>query len=80
MIMADDLRRMEYTPNNYYTFHPGSHGGQGIEAGIELIAGLLNQILKPEHTTRVLLETMAGKGSEVGALSMNFGKFWTGWS
>lgn len=67
MIMADDLMRMEYTPKNYYTFHPGSHGGQGAEAGIELIADLLNKILKPEHTTTVLLETMAGKGSEVGS-------------
>lgn len=67
MVMEDDLRRMEYTPNNYYTFHPGSHGGQGVEAGIKLIADLLNHILKPEHTTTVLLETMAGKGSEVGS-------------
>ncbi|NLV21121.1 MAG: deoxyribonuclease IV, partial [Syntrophomonadaceae bacterium] len=58
--------RMEYTPNNYYTFHPGSHVGQGIEQGIELIADLLNTILKPEQTTLVLLETMSGKGSEVG--------------
>ena len=65
-VMADDLKRMEYTPYNLYTFHPGSHGGQGIERGIELIAGLLNNILKPEMTTTVLLETMSGKGSEVG--------------
>ena len=65
-VMADDLLRMEYTPNNYYTFHPGSHVGQGIEQGIELIADLLNTILKPEQTTLVLLETMSGKGSEVG--------------
>lgn len=65
-VMADDLLRMEYTPHNYYTFHPGSHVGQGIEKGIEQIADLLNTILKPEHTTTVLLETMSGKGSEVG--------------
>jgi deoxyribonuclease-4 len=66
-IMADDLKRMEYTPNNYYNFHPGSHVGQGVEVGINLIAGMLNQILKPEQSTIVLLETMAGKGSEVGS-------------
>ena len=65
-VMADDLLRMEYTPNSYYNFHPGSHVGQGIEAGIELIADVLNKILRPEHTTLVLLETMSGKGSEVG--------------
>ena len=64
---ADDLARMEYTPGNLYNFHPGSHVGQGIEAGITLIAELLNGILKPEMTTTVLLETMAGKGSEVGS-------------
>jgi deoxyribonuclease-4 len=65
--IADDLIRMEYTPNNYYNFHPGSHVGQGVEAGIDLIADMLNKILKPEQTTVVLLETMAGKGSEVGS-------------
>lgn len=65
-VMTDDLMRMEYTPNNYYNFHPGSHVGQGIEAGIEIIANMLNKILKPEQTTIMLLETMAGKGSEVG--------------
>ncbi len=65
-VMADDLVRMEYTPGNYYNFHPGSHVGQGIEAGIELTAALLNKILKPDQTTLVLLETMSGKGSEVG--------------
>jgi deoxyribonuclease-4 len=65
--MTDDLRRMEYIPNNYYNFHPGSHTGQGIEAGIEIIAGMLNSILKPDQNTIVLLETMAGKGSEVGS-------------
>lgn len=65
--MADDMRRMEYTPNNYYTFHPGSHVGLGVEPGIELIAAMLNEILQPEQTTMVLLETMSGKGSEVGS-------------
>ena len=64
--MADDLRRMEYTPGNCYNFHPGSHVGQGAEAGIAFIADMLNQILKPEQRTTVLLETMFGKGSEVG--------------
>lgn len=64
--MADDLIRMEYVPGNCYNFHPGSHVGQGAEKGIELIADTLNQILKPEQTTTVLLETMSGKGSEVG--------------
>lgn len=67
MTMADDLQRMEYTPGNLYNFHPGSHVGQGIEAGIEMISSMLNSILKPEMTTTVLLETMAGKGSEVGS-------------
>ena len=66
MAMADDLARMEYIPGNYYNFHPGSHVGQGTEKGIELIAKLLNDILKPEMQTTVLLETMAGKGSEIG--------------
>ncbi len=65
-MLADDLRRMEYTPNNYYNFHPGSHVGQGAEKGIDMIAEVLNTVLKPEQTTVVLLETMAGKGSEVG--------------
>ena len=64
--MADDLRRMEYVPGNLYNFHPGSHVGQGTEAGIEMIAGMLNGILKEDQHTTVLLETMAGKGSEVG--------------
>lgn len=65
-MIADDLRRMEYTPGNYYNFHPGSHVGQGAEAGIEMIADALNAVLTKEQTTTVLLETMAGKGSEVG--------------
>lgn len=63
---ADDLARMEYIPGNYYNFHPGSHVGQGAETGITLIAEMLNECLKPEMTTTVLLETMAGKGSEIG--------------
>ena len=64
--MADDLKRMEFTPGNLYNFHPGSHVKQGVEAGIAYISDMLNQILRPEQTTTVLLETMAGKGSEVG--------------
>ena len=63
---ADDLRRMEYTPGNYYNFHPGSHVGQGSEIGIQKIAELLNDVLTEEQTTTVLLETMSGKGTEVG--------------
>ena len=63
---ADDLQRMEYTPNQLYNFHPGSHTGQGEEVGIQLIADALNKVLFPEMTTTVLLETMAGKGSEIG--------------
>lgn len=70
-MIADDLMRMEYIPGNFYNFHPGSHVGQGAEAGIELIAEALNEVLTPEQTTTVLLETMAGKGSEVGR---NFGE------
>ncbi len=67
MVMTDDLHvRMEAVPGNLYNFHPGSHVGQGTEVGIDLIADLLNEILTPELTTTVLLETMAGKGSEVG--------------
>lgn len=65
-VFADDLRRMEYTPNNLYNFHPGSHVGQGAEKGIELISDTLNTVLFEDMTTTVLLETMAGKGSEVG--------------
>ena len=62
----DDMKRMEYVPGNYYNFHPGSHVGQGVEKGIELIAETLNEALTAEQSTIVLLETMAGKGSEVG--------------
>lgn len=64
--MADDLRRLDHIPGQYYNFHPGSHVGQGGEAGIAYIADGLNAILRPDQATTVLLETMAGKGSEVG--------------
>ena len=64
--IADDLRRMEYLPGNYYNFHPGSHVGQGAERGIAMIAEVLNETLRSDQKTTVLLETMAGKGSEVG--------------
>lgn len=64
--MADDLVRMEAVPHSYYNFHPGSHVKQGADIGIQLIAKLLNKVLAPEQTTTVLLETMAGKGTEVG--------------
>ena len=65
-IMADDIARLEKTPGAMYNFHPGSHVGQGVEAGIAFIADMLNDIISPEQSTTVLLETMAGKGSEVG--------------
>lgn len=65
--MADDLKRMEYIPNNMYNFHPGSHVGQGVDKGIELIAEVLNEIIREDMSTTVLLETMAGKGSEIGS-------------
>ncbi len=64
--MIDDIRRMEYTPHQLYNFHPGSHVKQGAEVGIELISQALNKVIYPEMTTTILLETMAGKGSEVG--------------
>ena len=64
--MEDDMKRMEYIPGNYYNFHPGSHVGQGTEKGIEMITDLLNRIITPQQSTIILLETMAGKGSEVG--------------
>ena len=64
--MADDLQRLEYLPGNYYNFHPGSHVGQGIDTGIRWIIGTLDQVMFPQQQTTVLLETMAGKGSEVG--------------
>ncbi|SCW48975.1 Endonuclease IV [Ruminococcaceae bacterium YRB3002] len=65
-MLADDLDRMQFVPGNYYNFHPGSHVGQGVETAIPMIADAINSALKPEHDTTVLLETMAGKGSEVG--------------
>ena len=64
--MADDLARMEYTSGNMYNFHPGCHVKQGVKTGIEYISQMLNEILSPDQTTTVLLETMAGKGSEIG--------------
>ncbi len=65
-MFADDLKRMEFTPHQYYNFHPGSHVGQGAKIGIQKICELLNHVITPEQTTTILLETMAGKGSEVG--------------
>lgn len=67
MTLADDLKRMEHLPGNVYNFHPGSHTGQGMETGIAQIAETLNAILTPGLRTTVLLETMSGKGSEVGS-------------
>lgn len=64
--LRDDLIRMESLPGNYYNFHPGSHVGGGVQTGIDLISDALNQILFPNQSTIVLLETMAGKGSEIG--------------
>ena len=66
LTMADDLRRLEYLPGNFYNFHPGSHVGQGVETGISLIVETLDQVMFPAQQTTVLLETMAGKGSEIG--------------
>lgn len=66
-LMQDDLKRLEYIPNQMYNFHPGSHTGQGVEVGIKQISEMLNNLLTEEQTTTVLLETMAGKGSEVGS-------------
>lgn len=64
--LADDLSRLEHIPGSLYNFHPGSHVGQGVEAGTALIAEALNTVLRPGQSTTVLLETMAGKGSEIG--------------
>lgn len=64
--MADDLKRMEYLPGNYYNFHPGSHVGQGVKTGIKMIIEALNEVMWPEQKTIILLETMSGKGSEIG--------------
>lgn len=66
-MMADDLQRMEYLPGNFYNFHPGSHVGQGMDTGIAQIIEQLNAVMWPEQRTTILLETMAGKGSEVGS-------------
>ncbi|MCH5296971.1 MAG: deoxyribonuclease IV [Ruminococcus sp.] len=65
--LADDVNRMEYLPNNLYNFHPGSHTGQGVDIGISQIADALNRVIKPNIQTTILLETMAGKGSEIGS-------------
>ncbi len=65
-VMEDDIKRLELLPNNYYNFHPGSHVKQGVKIGIKYIVDALNKILKPEQTTIVLLETMSGKGTEIG--------------
>ena len=65
-MMADDLERLKYLPTSLYNFHPGSHVKQGVDVGINYIVEMLNKVLKPEHTTVVLLGTMAGKGTEVG--------------
>lgn len=70
-MLKDDMQRMEYLPGNYYNFHPGSHTGQGVETGVEQIVAALDEAMFEEMQTTILLETMAGKGSEVGA---NFGE------
>ena len=62
----EDMRRVEHLPDGLYNFHPGNHMGQGMEVGIEMIADALNHTLRPEQTVTVLLETMTGKGTEVG--------------
>ena len=66
-IMKDDINRMEYVPGNYYNFHPGSHTGQGVDVGIQQISDMLNSIITENQSTVILLETMSGKGSEVGS-------------
>lgn len=65
-VLADDLQRMENTPGQLYNMHPGSHVKQGVQVGIDKIAAVLNRVLQPQQTTTVLLETMAGKGTEIG--------------
>ena len=67
LCMREDLEKMEYLPGNYYNFHPGSHVGQGAEQGTRMIAGILNEVLDEKQSTTVLLETMAGKGTEIGS-------------
>lgn len=64
--IADDLRRMEYLPGNMYNFHPGSHVGQGVDLAVKQISDMLNEVLTEDQSTTVLLETMAGKGTEIG--------------
>jgi len=66
MVIEDDLKRMESLPNNMYTFHPGSHGGQGLQKGIEQIVQILNELLQYDFKTTILLELMSGKGTELG--------------
>ena len=65
-VLEEDLKRMEYLPGNLYNFHPGSHVKQGVDIGIDYIITALNKIIKPEQSTVVLLETMSGKGTEIG--------------
>ena len=74
MVMGDDLERMKVFPGNLYNFHPGSHVGQGAEAGIEKTAALLNTLLQPDMPTTVLIETMAGQGSEIGSTFQHVGE------
>lgn len=77
-VFAEDLERMELLPGNYYNFHPGSHVGQGTEVGIAWIIKMLNTHLRPEQHTTVLLETMAGKGSEIGVRLEELKLIWDG--
>ena len=77
-MLEDDLHRMEYTPGNLYNFHPGSHVSQGVERGIEFICAALNETLFDGMTTTVLLETMAGKGSEIGAYFEDLARIYDG--
>ena len=66
MVMSEDIAKLEHIPGTLYNFHPGSHVGQGTKEGIEMIAALLNEIITPDQSTTILLETMAGKGTEIG--------------
>ncbi len=66
LAFKDDLERLEHLPGNYYNFHPGSHVGQGVDKGVDFIVGMLNEILWEDMQTTVLLETMSGKGTEIG--------------
>lgn len=67
LALADDLQRMESIPGSFYNFHPGSHTGRGVESGVRQIIDALNAVIRPEQTTTILLETMSGKGSEIGS-------------